>query len=486
MTRLADHFMGARSLRPLLLALVGWLVAPSLVVAADPPPPNVVLIFCDDLGYADLGCFGAPICLTPRLDRMAAEGVRFTEFYVSSPVCSASRAALLTGAYHERVGIRGALGPQDKRGLAHSETTIAEMLKAKGYATGMAGKWHLGSRKSQFPIHHGFDEYLGLPYSGDMWPYHPEAPKSYPPLPLIEGDQPAKVGLTPDDQRTLTTAFADRAVAFIKRNRDRPFFFYFAPNMPHVPLFVSDAGRDQTGRGLYADVVAEIDRSVGRILDTLKAEGIDDRTLVIFTSDNGPWLSYGDHAGSANPLREGKGTSFEGGVREPFVARWPGQIPPGTVRHEPSATIDILPTLAALTGSPLPPLPIDGANIAPLLRSEPGASPPHAAIFFYYNDGQLQGMRAGRWKLMFPHRSRTMNGQAPGRGGTPGKYRPLPVGLELYDLDADIGEAHNLADAHPEVVRDLQSQADAIRSELGDSLTKTTGNAVRPAEVAPD
>jgi arylsulfatase A-like enzyme len=432
-------------------------VASSTSRAAD--PPNVILIYCDDLGYADLGGYGSKICRTPNLDRMAAEGVKFTDFYVSSAVCSASRSALLTGAYHERVGIRGALGPNDKTGLNHAETTIAELLKARGYATGMAGKWHLGCRSSQLPIHHGFDEFLGIPYSGDMWPDHPETPKNYPPLPLIDGDKPIKPRVLADDQRELTTAFTDRTLAFIRRNQDRPFFFYLAPNMPHVPLFVSKANEGKTGRGLYADVVAEIDESVGKILATLKELHLDEKTLVIFSSDNGPWLSYGDHGG---PLREGKGTSYEGGIRVPMIARWPGQIPAGTIRREPCGTIDILPTLASLTHAGLPERTIDGKDLTPLLRGEPGAKPPHDALFFYYGNGQLQAMRSGRWKLLFPHTSRTMIGQEPGAGGTPGKYKPLPVGLELYDLEADLGETKNLATDHPEVVQELQTQADAI------------------------
>ena len=471
-------------IRRITRAIVGWLGLITSAPAAN--PPNVVLINCDDLGYGYLGCYGSTLCKTPRLDRMAAEGVRFTDFYVSSPVCSASRAALLTGAYHERVGIRAALGPADGKGLAPTETTIAELLKGRGYATGMAGKWHLGGRGSQLPTHHGFDEFLGLPYSADMWPYHPESPKLFPPLPLIEGDRRVKVGLTPDDQRGLTTQFTDRAVAFIRRNRQRPFFFYLAYNQPHVPLFVADAARDRSAPGIYAAVMAEIDQSVGRVLDAIRDEGLDERTLVIFTSDNGPWLSYGDHAGSAGPLREGKGTCYDGGIREPFVARWSGTIPPATVRREPAAAIDILPTLAGLVGAPLPPLPIDGVDIAPLLRSDPGAASPHDALFFYYEKGQLQAMRSGRWKLLFPHTARTMAGQPPATGGQPGKYRPLPVGLELYDLDADIGETRNLASDHPDLIRDLQAKADVIRAQLGDSLTNTTGIAVRPATTASD
>jgi arylsulfatase A-like enzyme len=465
-----------------LLALNLALLAPTSARAAD--APNVVLIYCDDLGYADLGCFGSRVCRTPNIDRMAAEGVRFTDFYVTSAVCAASRSALLTDAYHERVGIRGALGPKDRQGLNPAETTLAELLRARGYATGMAGKWHLGCRPSQMPVHHGFDEYLGLPYSNDMWPGHPEAPKDYPPLPLIEGDRVVDPDVAADDQRTLTTRFAARAVNFIKRNKDRPFFLYLAPNMPHVPLFVSREAEGKTGRGLYADVIAEIDDSVGLILKTLKENGLDDKTLVLFTSDNGPWLSYGDHGGSAGPLREGKGTSYEGGIRVPFVARWPGQIPAGTTRHEPAATIDILPTITALAHAPTPDRPIDGVDISPLLRSEPGARTPHDALFFYYANGQLQAMRSGPWKLLFPHTSRSMQGQAPGHGGQPGKYGDLRVGLELYDLDSDLGETRNLAGDRSDVVRELQAKADAIRAQLGDSLVHRVGDAVRPADVA--
>ena len=469
--------------RSLVQAALGLLI---LASAARPEadPPNIVVIYCDDLGYADLGCYGSKICRTPNLDRMAAEGVRFTDFYVSSAVCSASRAALLTGAYHERVGIRGALGPNDRTGLNHAETTIAELLKSRGYATGMAGKWHLGCRPSQLPIHHGFDEFLGVPYSADMWPNHPEAPKNYPPLPLIDGDKPVLFDVTADDQRAFTTRFADRAIAFIRRNKDRPFFFYLAPNMPHVPLFVAREHEGSTDRGLYADVIAEIDDSVGKILATLNELKLDEKTLVIFSSDNGPWLSYGDHAGSAGPLREGKGTSYEGGIRVPMIARWPGQIPAGTTRHEPAATIDLLPTIAGLTQAPLPDRTLDGKDLTPLLRGEPGARPPHDALFFYYANGQLQAVRSERWKLLFPHTARSMIGQKPGAGGIPGKYKPLAVGLELYDLETDLGETRNLALDRPEVVQELQGKADTIREQLGDSLQKKVGTAVRKAGVA--
>ena len=448
--------------------------------------PNVVMIYCDDMGYGDLGCFGAKGYATPNLDRMAAEGARFTDFYVSSAVCSASRSALMTGCYNERVGIRGALGPRSKLGLSHAETTMAEMFKEAGYATGMAGKWHLGCRPSQLPIHHGFDEYLGIPYSGDMWPHHPERPKDYPPLQLIEGDRPVIEDVTAEVQKTLTGRFAGRAVDFIKRNKDRPFFFYLAPNMPHVPLFVRDESAGTSGAGTYGDVIREIDLAVGSILEALKAEGIDERTLVVFSSDNGPWLSYGDHGGSAGPLREGKGTSFEGGIRVPFIARWPGKVPAGLVQRQPAATIDLLPTFAALAGGKSPSLPIDGLDIRPLLFGAADARSPHEALFFYYGDGQLQAMRSGPWKLQFPHVARSMKGQPPGRGGVPGKYRDIAVDLELYDLDSDVGETRNLASERPEVVARLQGLADAMRASLGDRLRRRAGTEVRPAETAAD
>ncbi|MDG3002688.1 sulfatase family protein [Paludisphaera mucosa] len=476
-----------KSIGPFMMMFASVLpIATARADRARDDRPNVVLIFCDDLGYGDLGCFGATKYRTPNLDRMAREGARFTDFYVSSAVCSASRSALLTGAYHERVGIRGALGPKTKQGLSHDETTMAEMFRSAGYATGMAGKWHLGCRPSQAPTHHGFDEFLGLPYSGDMWPHHPERPKDYPPLPLIEGDRPTIADVTPEVQKSLTTRFAGRAVDFIRTNKDRPFFFYLAPNMPHVPLFVRDENVGESGAGMYGDVIREIDEALGAILETLRVEGLDERTLVVFTSDNGPWLSYGDHGGSSGPLREGKGTSYEGGVRVPFVARWPGKVPAGLVQRQPAATIDLLPTFAALAGAKPPALPIDGLDVRPLLFGAPDARSPHEALFFYYADGQLQAMRSGPWKLLFPHTTRTMNGQAPGVGGVPGKYRELPVGLELYDLDRDLGETRNLSTERPEVVERLQGLADAMRGRLGDSLARRAGTEIRAAGTAAD
>jgi arylsulfatase A-like enzyme len=459
------------------LALVALLAR---IASGADERPNIVLIFPDDLGYGDLSCYGAKAYRTPHLDRLAAGGVRFTDFYASSPVCSASRAALLTGCYHERVGIRGALGPKDKRGLNPHEVTIAKMLKARGYATGMAGKWHLGHAAPLLPNDHGFDDFLGLPYSGDMWPRHPENPKGYPPLPLIENGRVIDADVSPETQAGLTTRFAKRAVEFIKRHKAEPFFFYFAPNQPHVPLFVSAERAGKSGAGLYGDVMQEIDWAVGQIIDALDECGIRERTFVMFCSDNGPWLSYGPHGGSSGDLREGKGTCYEGGIRVPFIANWPGKIPARRECHVPAATIDILPTIAAWTGASLPPLPIDGKEISSLLLNAPEQPPPHEALFFYYGNNELQAVRAGKWKLLFPHTARTMEGQTPGHDGLPGKYRPLEVNLELYDLEADPGEKYNLVDSQPAVVRELQAKAAEMRLELGDKLQNVRGNAARP------
>src|ERR1051325_5560012 len=367
----------------LAVILVG-LYLPAKMAAAN-RLPNIVIIFTDDQGYADVGVFGAKGFQTPNLDRLAKEGCKFTNFHVAQPVCSASRTALLTGCYPNRLGIHGALGPLAKHGINDNEMTLAELLKQKGYATGMAGKWHLGRPTQFLPVHHGFDEYFGLPYSNDMWPRHPEAKKgTYPPLPLIEGDQVLKLGLDHQDQQQLTTQYTERAVKFIERNHDRPFFFYLAHSMPHVPLHVSDKFKGKSKQGLYGDVIMEIDWSAGEVMKALKKHKVEDTTWVIFTSDNGPWLSYGNHAGSAGPLREGKGTCWEGGTREPCIMRWPGKIPKGATNDRMLMTIDLFPTIAKLVGAELPKHRIDGLDVWPLLAGEKGAKNPHDAYFSYY------------------------------------------------------------------------------------------------------
>lgn len=437
-------------------------------------PPNIVVIYCDDLGYGDIGCFGAKKIDTPNLDGMARAGIRFTDFYVAQAVCSASRAALMTGCYSNRVGILGALGPTAKHGLGKRELTIAEMLKALGYATGIIGKWHLGHLPQHLPKNHGFDEYYGLPYSNDMWPKHPTA--KFPDLPLIEQD---KILAHNPDQSRLTTDYTTRAVDFIKRHKQQPFFLYLPHSMPHVPIFVSERFKGKSGQGLYGDVIMEIDWSVGQVLQALKANSVDDNTLLIFTSDNGPWLSYGNHGGSAGVLREGKGTSWEGGVRVPFIARWPGHIPAGKVCREPAMTIDLLPTIAALTGGKLPEHTIDGKDISGLLMKKAGAVSPHDAYFFYWGR-DLEGMRSGRWKLYFPHSYRSLAGKGGGRDGQPTPYQQAKIGLALFDLENDVSETKDVAADHPQVVTRLQVLAERIRGELGDG--KRAGSGTRSPE----
>jgi arylsulfatase A-like enzyme len=457
-------------LRTILLTLL----TASPLLAAD-RPPNVVMIYVDDMGYGDTGCYGNKLIRTPNIDKLAADGVRFTDFYVAQAVCSASRTALLTGCYPNRLGILGALNPSSKNGIHDRETTIAQMLKARGYATAIFGKWHLGHHPQFLPTRHGFDEYFGLPYSNDMWPKHPTA--KFPDLPLIEGDK--TIELNPD-QSQLTTRYTERAVAFIDKHKDGPFFLYVPHSMPHVPLHVSDKFRGKSKAGLYGDVIEELDWSVGEIVAAIHKHGLDNDTLVMFASDNGPWLSYGNHGGTAGPLREGKGTSFEGGIREPFIARWPGKIPAGTVCHEPAMTIDILPTLAKFCGVELPKLPIDGKDISALLTNPTTAKSPQEAYFFYWGR-ELQAVRAGKWKLHFPHEYQAI--KSGGADGKPGQYEKRKLELSLFDLEADEGETKNEAAAHPDVVSRLTALAERIRADLGDTATKTIGKGVRPAAI---
>lgn len=440
--------------------------------------PNFVIVYADDLGYGDLGCFGAVRIRTPHLDRMAHDGRRFTSFCVAQGVCSASRTALLTGCYPNRLGILGALGPKSRIGISDYERTIAQVLKQRGYHTAIFGKWHLGYQQQFLPTHHGFDEYFGLPYSNDMGPRPGRASadrRGNPPLPLIEGDR--VVEENPDISQ-LTTRYTERAVQFIDAHHDEPFFLYVPHTMPHVPLGVSSKFRGKSDRGLYGDVIEEIDWSVGQILAALKRHGLDERTLVIFASDNGPWLSYGDHAGSAGPLREGKGTTWEGGVREPCVMRWTGKIPAGTTCSELACTIDILPTFAALAGAAVPSdRIIDGKDIGPLLFGERGAKCPHEAYYYYWNNG-LEAIRSGPWKLHFPHAYRSLKGQG-GAGGKPAPYVERTTGLELYNLETDIGETTDAALEHGDVVARLEKLAEGAREDLGDTLTNRKGKNVR-------
>ena len=453
--------------------------------APKPKLPNIIVVFIDDMGYGDLGCYGATGYTTPNLDKMASQGMRFTNFVSAQAVCSASRAGILTGCYPNRVGISGALMPYSKVGLNPEEETIAEVLKKQNYKTAAIGKWHLGYQKEFLPLQQGFDEYFGIPYSNDMWPVNFDGvpatktsnanKASYPPLPLIEGNEKIRELNTLDDQSQLTTLYTERAVKFIDANKKNPFFIYLAHNMCHVPLAVSAKFKGKSQQGLFGDVIMEIDWSVGEILKALEKNGLTRNTLVVFTSDNGPWLNFGNHAGSAGGLREGKGTSFEGGQREPCIMKWPGHIPEGTICNKLASTIDLLPTFAAITSAELPKKKIDGVNIVSLMQGDAKANP-RESFLYYYRKNNLEGVRKGNWKLVFAHPGQTYHGFEPGRDGFPGKVDGNfnhPEGL--YDLRRDPGEQYDVKEFYPEVVAELKKIADAAREDLGDDLTNNPG-----------
>ncbi len=428
--------------------------------------PNFIIIFCDDLGYGDLGCFGSKKHRTPNIDRMAAEGMRFTSFYVTSGVCTPSRSSLMTGCYPRRVNMHesGAhewvLFPVAKKGLNPNEITIAEVLKEQGYATACVGKWHLGDQPEFLPTRQGFDYYYGIPYSNDMGAE--QRPKN-PPLPLLRNE---KVIEAPADQNTLTKRYTEQVIEFITANKDRPFFVYLPHTMVHNPVHSSERFRGKSANSGYGDAAEEIDWSTGKILATLKKLGIDGRTLVVFTSDNGAAKRWG---GSNLPLSGFKGSTMEGGMREPCVMRWPGRIPAGKTCDELACTMDLMPTFARLAGTK-PPSDriIDGKDIWPLMAGKQGAKSPHEA-FYYYRVYQLQAVRSGKWKLHLPYKIKKRN-QA--------KATSMP--LKLYDLEADIGETNNVADQHPDVVQRLLALAEKAREDLGDVNRK--GRNQRPAE----
>jgi arylsulfatase A-like enzyme len=436
----------------LLAAFPALSSAQAPAASSSSRPPNIVIIFADDLGYGDLGIYGHPLIKTPRLDTLAAEGLKLTSFYASAPVCSASRYSLLTGRYAIRAGINGALMPESKTGLGADETTTADILKSAGYRTGMVGKWHLGNRPGFFPTEHGFDSYFGLLYSNDM--IRPWVQTDVP-LRLYRGAQevPGEV-----DIATLTERYTEEAVAFIRESKDRPFFLYLAHSMPHVPLGVPPrfAGRSSNGR--YGDVVEMLDWSTGQVLDALREAGVERNTLVIFTSDNGPWMEMPPRmlveprivrtdAGSAGPLRGSKGTSWEGGTRVPFLARWPGRIPAGAVGTDLATTMDLLPTIAGIVNARLPAgRAIDGQDIRAFLE---GKGPSPDEWFFYYNSGgRLEGVRDRRWKLhlTFPEKGETVS--------------------ELFDLSVDPSERWDAAAEHSDIVARLRERMRQFAGEV--------------------
>ncbi|MDA2937592.1 sulfatase [Acidobacteria bacterium AH-259-A15] len=438
-------------------------ISAMLDLSPEADPPNLVLLFADDLGYGDLGCFGHPTIRTAHLDKMAQEGIKLTSFY-AAPSCTPSRAALLTGRYPLRSGLPRVLGPGAARGIPASEITLAEALKSQNYRTIAIGKWHLGHQEEKFfPTSNGFDKYFGLLYSNDMQPPWVQTDV---PLKLWRDTQPVEY---PIKQATLTKRYTEEAVKFITESKDGPFFLYLAYTMVHVPLHASESFSGRSRRGLYGDVVEEIDWSVGCILEVLKQEGLDENTLVVFTSDNGPWLHMPDRmfrqdlvkqwdAGSAGLLRGWKGSTYEGGVRVPFIARWPSRIPPAQVSAEMASTMDLYTTFLILAGAEIPrDRPVDGKNIMPLL--EGGTKPPRDS-FYYYRGETLEGIRKGKWKLRLSNHLREDIPQ------------DQPHSPELYDLDLDPSEMYNLADQYPEIVTRLRAQMDEFEKEMEASLKR--------------
>ena len=443
----------------------------SIFTAEAQKQPNIIVILMDDMGYGDIGTQGAIGYETPNLDKMGNEGMRFTRFYSVQAVSGASRAGLLTGCYPNRIGFSGAPGPDAVTGINENESTMAEVLKQKGYACAAYGKWHLGHHTKFLPTHNGFDEYYGIPYSNDMWPHHPTG--TYPDLPLYEGD---KVIAYNPDQSQFTTNFTERAIQFIDKNKKRPFFIYLAHPMPHVPLFVSDKFKGKSKQGLYGDVIMEIDWSVGQILQKLRKEGLDENTLVVVTSDNGPWINYGNHAGNTGGLREGKGTSFEGGQRVPCLMQWKGTIPAGAVCNKLAVNIDLLPTFAHISGAAMPSHKTDGVNLFSLLQGDT-KSTPRTSFLYYYRRNSLEAVSDGEFKLIFPHPTRTYEGFAPGNDGMPGRVDENKMLEEkiLIDLRRDPGERYNVLSQYPEAAGRLEQMANEAREDLGDDLQKKEG-----------
>ena len=449
--------------------------------------PNIVIILMDDMGYGDIGRNGANQYDTPNLNKLANQGMQFTWWYCPQAVSSASRAGLLTGCYPNRIGFAGALMPWAEVGINPEETTIAEMLKTKGYYTGAIGKWHLGHHEKFLPLQHGFDYYYGLPYSNDMWPVDFDgvpvikkdtaSPKlRYPVLPIIEGNKKVGEVRTLADQDRLTTDYTERAVKFIEQNKNRPFFLYFPQSMVHVPLGVSEKFRGKSKQGMYGDVMMEVDWSIGEVLKALEKNGLDKKTLVIFTSDNGPWLNFGNHAGTTGGLRDGKGNTWEGGQRVPCIMRWPGVIAEGEICNKLASSVDLLPTIAAITGAQLPDKKIDGVNILSLIKSEKEAYPRHEFLY-YYRQNSLEAVQRDFWKLVMPHVNyQSYRGQKPGNDGWPGPYTVEKINdFELYDLRRDPGEWYNVAEYYPEKVKELKELAEEARKDLGDENTGATG-----------
>ena len=442
--------------------LLGLIISSFLVNSLFSKPPNFIIIFTDDQGFEDIGCFGSPKIKTPNLDQLAAEGRKFTSFYSANSVCSPSRASLLTGCYPVRISIPGVLFPRHEIGLNPDEITIADLLKSKGYATSCIGKWHIGHKPKFLPTRQGFDSYYGIPYSNDMT-IDPEANLAADiklregfTLDRIRNEKPKKdfvplmrneeVIEYPCDQTTLTQRYTEEAVQFIEENKNKPFFLYLPHTMPHIPLFASEKFKGKSERGLYGDTIEEIDWSVGEIMKSLRDNNLDKNTLVIYTSDNGPWKLKGGRGGSAHPLRGFKFQTYEGGMRVPCIMHWKGKVPAGSSCDEIAATIDLLPTIAGLSEAVLPnDRTIDGKDIWPLIAGKKGAQTPHE-IYFFYKGNKLESARQGKWKL----RRSGKNSQT----------------VELYDLASDISESKNLAKENEILVNEMIKKMNLFDEKL--------------------
>lgn len=422
--------------------------------------PNIVFIFADDLGFGDIGVFGAKDVKTPNIDSMATNGMMFPQFYSISPVCTPARAGLLTGRYPIRMGIHHVFFPGSYKGLPEEELTIAEILKAEGYATAIFGKWHLGHRPDYLPLNHGFDEFFGIPYSNDMAP-----------LPMMSGNDFIADSV---DQTQLTRDLTDKAIDFIERKKGEPFFLYIPHPMPHVPLYRSERFEGVSARGLYGDVIEELDASVGDIITALKEAGILNNTLLVFTSDNGPWILMGKDGGSSGPLRNGKGTTFEGGMRVPALMMYPDMIRPGRQYDGPATLLDFLPTFVELAGAKLPhDLVVDGHSLIPVFKDDKALEEPERPIA-YYSHGRLEAFRMGDWKL-----KRAYDGQ---NNPVPSFLRPFMKGEAalgthdkmLFNLEEDIGETRNLAKKHPEKIEELEAAIKKFEAALGETRPSIT------------
>jgi arylsulfatase A-like enzyme len=468
---------------------LGFLFLFALIPNMEVTTPNVVLIYMDDMGYGDLGCYGAVDYETPHIDKLATEGMRFTNYVTTQAVCSASRAALLTGCYSNRVGITGALMPTANIGINKDETTMAEMLKSAGYKTAIFGKWHLGHHKEFLPLQHGFDEYFGIPYSNDMWPVNfdgkPAVDTSrkskFPELKYIQNNDQVESIKTLEDQGNITARLTSKAIDFIQRNKKSPFFLYLPFPMPHVPIYASPKFKGKSKQGLYGDMMMEQDWAIGEIVKALKSNKIDENTLIILTSDNGPWINFGNHAGSTAGLREGKGGTFEGGHRVPCIMNWKNKIPAGVVNNQLCASLDILPTIANVTQAKLPTQKIDGIDMTNMIMGKIKSSP-RSEFLYYHRKNALQAVRIDNWKLVFPHPGRSYEKFDPGMNGFPGTVNEyFPFSMSLHDLRRDPGERYDVQLLYPEKVKQLMELADRARQDLGDELTNQEGKNRRNA-----